>query len=267
MKTRIFVLSFLFFFAVPGFSQEVTLRVTDDRKLCLVSPTGEEKVLLNHLPEIEDEMLDEFLPVLRGKVVFYAKPGPSEGNPVWGAVDIDGKSLPLIDKEEYTVARDFESDTPVYLPEVICNTLFIPKDAEGNIGVQWVVTDFTGKVVVPGCMSMLTHEGEMVALDGSDYSKDIIVVYFYNADTCKIVNTLHGFCFVSQFSEGKFHEGLLLLQKGEKVGFVDKYGKTVIPFIYDDYYGFDFEKECFILCRGDVWYYVDKTGKEKVADF
>lgn len=263
MKTKIFIVSvLLFILAVPCFSQEVTLNVTDDGKLCAVFPSGAQKVLLNHITE-------SFVrPVLCGNVVFYAKQKSGEDDSwVWGAVDLNGNRLNLIDKQEYGIAVDWEITGEPFFPEVVHNVLLIPRDAQGNVGVHWAVTDFTGKVLVPGDFCGQTYEEKMIALWEETGSGSRVC--FYNTDTQKVVNELEGFSF--NYMSGGYpglSDGLLLLRsEGFHCGVVDKYGKTVIPFIYDDYYGYDFEKECYILCRGDVWYYVDKTGKEKVADF
>lgn len=264
MKTRIVLLSvLLFFFTAPGYSQEVTLRVTDDGKLCAVSPAGAETVLLNHFTE---SWID---PVLCGNVVFYAMQGSSgEEDMIWGAVDLNGNRLNLIDKQEYGIAVDWDITGEPYFPEYLNNTLLIPAAAMNNGGVQWVVTDFTGKVLVPGYYWLQTHEGEMIVLCGSDVGEgEGDDVYFYDTGAQKIVNTLKGFMFFGSMGGGysSLRDGLLVLWNGEKLGVVDKYGKTVIPFIYEDGGYYDPEKGCFIFYRNDVRYCVDKTGKETVA--
>jgi len=57
-----------------------------------------------------------------------------------------------------------------------------------------------------------------------------------------------------------FREGMAAAGNGDKYGYIDIKGKTVIPFIYDKAYGF-FD-EVAIAMRGNKWIYIDKTGNE-----
>ncbi len=56
-----------------------------------------------------------------------------------------------------------------------------------------------------------------------------------------------------------FREGLALVGKNGKWGYIDKTGKVAIPFIYDDA-GF-FSKGMATVCKNKKWGYIDKTGK------
>ncbi|MBQ5814588.1 MAG: WG repeat-containing protein, partial [Flavobacteriales bacterium] len=57
-----------------------------------------------------------------------------------------------------------------------------------------------------------------------------------------------------------FFEGLAVVEKGEKKGYIDKTGREVVPCIYDDAWNFS---EGLAYVRKDGKYgYIDKTGKE-----
>ncbi len=56
-----------------------------------------------------------------------------------------------------------------------------------------------------------------------------------------------------------FREDLALVGKNGKWGYIDKTGKVAIPFIYDDA-GF-FSKGMATVCKNKKWGYIDKTGK------
>lgn len=56
---------------------------------------------------------------------------------------------------------------------------------------------------------------------------------------------------------------LVMIKQGEKYGFQNKEGKTIIPFNYDD--GFDFKGEQTLMKKGKDWGIIDKTGKEITA--
>ena len=60
-----------------------------------------------------------------------------------------------------------------------------------------------------------------------------------------------------------FHEGLVLmhlvLQDGDKWGFIDKFGKVVIPFIYED--ASDFDEGLASVRRDGKYGFIDKSGR------
>lgn len=64
---------------------------------------------------------------------------------------------------------------------------------------------------------------------------------------------------VSVFSQ----TDLVLVKNGEKYGFQNKEGKTIIPFNYDD--GFNFKGDYTLMKKGKDWGIIDKTGKEITA--
>ena len=68
-----------------------------------------------------------------------------------------------------------------------------------------------------------------------------------------------------QYYEVKdFHEGLAVVQKNGKLGYIDKTGREVIPCKYDNAY--DFCEGLAIVVKSEKCVYIDKTGRE-VAPF
>lgn len=67
---------------------------------------------------------------------------------------------------------------------------------------------------------------------------------------------------------GDFHDGLAMVTKGEKYGFIDKMGNEVIPCIYDFMEETDcsFHEGLAFVRQGDNYYFIDKEGK-KAFDF
>lgn len=67
---------------------------------------------------------------------------------------------------------------------------------------------------------------------------------------------------------GDFHDGLAMVTKGEKYGFIDKMGNEVVPCIYDFMEETDcsFHEGLAFVHQGDNYYFIDKEGK-KAFDF
>lgn len=67
---------------------------------------------------------------------------------------------------------------------------------------------------------------------------------------------------------GDFHDGLAMVAKGDKIGFIDKMGNEVIPCIYDFMEETDcsFHEGLAFVHQGDNYYFIDKEGK-KAFDF
>ena len=67
---------------------------------------------------------------------------------------------------------------------------------------------------------------------------------------------------------GDFHDGLAMVTKGDKYGFIDKMGNEVIPCIYDFMEETDcsFHEGLAFVHQGDNYYFIDKEGK-KAFDF
>ena len=65
-----------------------------------------------------------------------------------------------------------------------------------------------------------------------------------------------------------FHEGLAMVTKGDKYGFIDKMGNEVIPCIYDfmEYTDCSFHEGLAFVRQGDSGYFINKEGK-KAFDF
>lgn len=58
----------------------------------------------------------------------------------------------------------------------------------------------------------------------------------------------------------RFSDGLAVVKKDGKYGFIDRTGKEVIPLIYDDAYGF-YDGLAAVEKDGKMGY-IDRTGKE-----
>ena len=58
---------------------------------------------------------------------------------------------------------------------------------------------------------------------------------------------------------GRFSEGLARVKKEGLCGYIDKKGNEVIPFIYED--AKDFSEGLALVKKNDKWGYVDKKGK------
>ena len=56
-----------------------------------------------------------------------------------------------------------------------------------------------------------------------------------------------------------FKEGLAHAKKGGKKGYIDTQGKTVIPFEYN--FANDFENGMAKVNKNEEWFYIDKTGQ------
>ena len=67
---------------------------------------------------------------------------------------------------------------------------------------------------------------------------------------------------------GDFHDGLAMVAKGGKIGFIDKMGNEVIPCVYDFLEETDcsFHEGMAFVKQGDDSYFIDKEGK-KAFDF
>ena len=57
----------------------------------------------------------------------------------------------------------------------------------------------------------------------------------------------------------RFREGLAVVKKDKKYGFVDKSGKEVVPCQYD--FALEFSEGLASVKKGDKWGYIDKSGK------
>ena len=62
---------------------------------------------------------------------------------------------------------------------------------------------------------------------------------------------------------GAFKEGLALVQKNGKYGYIDKTGKEVIPLQYDDWGG-NFSEGLAVAAKNKRYGYIDKSGKEVI---
>ncbi len=67
---------------------------------------------------------------------------------------------------------------------------------------------------------------------------------------------------------GDFQDGMAIVNKGEKIGFIDKMGNEVIPCIYDysEYADYFFREGLAFVRQGDKCFFIDKEGK-KPFDF
>lgn len=67
---------------------------------------------------------------------------------------------------------------------------------------------------------------------------------------------------------GDFQDGMAIVNKGEKIGFIDKMGNEVIPCIYDFMEDADcsFREGLAFVRQGDKYFFIDKEGK-KPFDF
>ena len=63
---------------------------------------------------------------------------------------------------------------------------------------------------------------------------------------------------------GDFQDGMAIVNKGEKIGFIDKMGNEVIPCIYDFMEDADcsFREGLAFVRQGDKYFFIDKEGKK-----
>lgn len=59
---------------------------------------------------------------------------------------------------------------------------------------------------------------------------------------------------------GHFSEGMAVVKKGSQYGYVDKTGKQVIDFLYDE--AFDFHEGMAVVRKGEKWMYINPSGHE-----
>ena len=157
-----------------------------------------------------------------------------------------------------------------------------------RVGKKWGFMDMTGKMVIPakydkvdafeGPFTMVGVGKQLLILgtDGTETPmKDPKVVdvrsFHEGLAPFKTSDKMMGFMdgqqkvvIPAQFkSVGYFSDGLAWAKNAsDAVGYIDKKGEWVIPAKYDAGGEFDAESGLARVKSGDVWMYVDRTGKE-----
>lgn len=87
---------------------------------------------------------------------------------------------------------------------------------------------------------------------------------FYEVDKCYIDRTGKVVVPPAKYGiTGDFSEGFAAVAKGSKVGFIDKTGKEITPFQYDE--ASAFAEGFAAVKKGSKWGFIDTTGKEAVS--
>jgi len=245
LKYNILVEATLEYDDVYGGFNNGLLRVEKDGRYGFIDKTGKVIIPLKFqfaLPFSEGlAVINEYIPEKR------------EDNPVWGVIDTSGKIV--IPFTTYNRITSFQNG----------RAIFEDKDKFGLI-------DKTGKVIVAAI-----YDGIRVRDDGN-------WTVMKNGEENKVVDKNGKFIAVddkkgkpddtapdvSEYTHSEpFSEGLALVEKGSKWGFIDKTGKIVVPIIYDyDHDMFTMEiPDSFHdgqakVKKGDKYGVIDKTGKE-----
>ncbi|QHW33950.1 WG repeat-containing protein [Paenibacillus rhizovicinus] len=179
----------------------------------------------------------------------------------WGYVNNKGK---IVIKPTYAWADDFHEGVAVV---ELAGHSDGRIEAMGDEDVKYGAIDTTGKMVVKPDYSFITkyNEGVAGAIIVDEVTYDL--QYFILDNKGKILYTLPS---DMQIDSMLFNgtgtptqsEGLILVQddKTEKYGYIDRYGKFVLPYQYFEANSFS---EGLALVKNDKnqYQYVDKTGK------
>ena len=138
-------------------------------------------------------------------------------------------------------------------PQQVQNPQQITKSADANAGRQKKPSKAWSKVLLAVILVIAIIGGGWYFWKNHDdgYSLEGLAKALPNYDIDK---TDSGLCLPD------FHEGLAMVKKGDKYGFIDKTGKEVIPTIYDA--AGNFHEGLAIVKKDDKWGFIDKTGKE-----
>lgn len=261
MKTRFFltfVLSALL--AIPCSADIPKFRAaafTDDGVLYLIAPDGEEQILSDSVELTESGLMAAPI-CLSGNMVFYIDPSD-----VWRAIDFKGNRVSLFDKNEYPFCYDEETEIP-YPPISAGGRFYLPDNSDGP--VVWGCVDNTGKVVIPFDYSICNVSEDLVVMGGKEGGEKDEPL-FIDKTTQKVICKPD----VNIMSYSYFSEGLIWVYKdveGEAYGgFVDKQGKTVVPFKYDMSYSSKFVNgRAKVMNYEGQCFYVDRQGNETLID-
>ena len=121
--------------------------------------------------------------------------------------------------------------------------------AAGKIMGKCGYVDKTGNEVIP-----FIYDETLVFYDGMGKVKKYDMYGYVDKTGKEIVP-------VKYISIGEFKDGLAVVKgyTGRKMGYVDKSGREVLPLTFDD--AKDFYEGMTVVCKGDNWYVIDKTGK------
>ncbi|BBI35652.1 hypothetical protein KCTCHS21_50510 [Cohnella abietis] len=178
----------------------------------------------------------------------------------WGYINKMGK---IVVEPIYAWADDFYDGVAIVL---IKDSSDGSKDSKEGASLKYGAIDTTGKMVVKPDFSSITmfNEGVAGAVKIDEMTYDL--TYFIIDRRGKILNTLPS---EMQIASMLFNgmgmqtqsEGLILVQddKTEMYGYIDRYGKIIIPYQYYEAYSFS---DGLALVKNDKHYqYIDKTGK------
>lgn len=179
----------------------------------------------------------------------------------WGYINKTGK---IVINSTYSWADEFHDG--VAIVETM-DSSGGGKDAKKEDGVKYGAIDSTGKMVVKPDFSYITkyNEGVAGAIIVDEMTYDL--QYFVLDKKGKILSTLPSeMQIVSMLFNGRGlqtqSEGLILVQddKTEKYGYIDRYGKMIIPYQYNEAGSFS---DGLALVRNDknFYQYIDQTGK------
>ncbi|NMA94130.1 MAG: hypothetical protein GX975_05655 [Clostridiales bacterium] len=119
---------------------------------------------------------------------------------------------------------------------------------------EWGYIDKSGREVIP-----FKYEKAYPFFDGMAQVENGDT-YGYFIDTSG--NQKFSYLYNSYFVEDYFYEGLVLVQKDNKFGFINKNGELAIPFIYD--FAKSFSDGMALVEKNGKFGYIDTSGKEVI---
>ena len=179
----------------------------------------------------------------------------------WGYINQTGK---IVIKPTYAWADDFHDGVAVV---VIKDRSDGSEDSKGNDSLTYGAIDMNGKMVVKPDYSSITmfNEGVAGAIKIDDITYD--QTYFILDKKGKVLYTLPP---EMQIASMLFNglgtqtqrEGLIVVQddKTEKYGYIDHYGKVILPYLYNEAYGFS-DGLALVKDDNNNRQYIDNTGK------
>lgn len=125
--------------------------------------------------------------------------------------------------------------------------------AEVKLDDKWGIIDKTGRVVVPlEYRAIERYDDDLVKIgDCYDFNEE----GFYNVKH-DVEIPVGEYSFHSQ----AFSEGLAAVKQEDKWGFIDKCGKEVIPFTFDE--AFNFNEDLAIVKISNQWAFINHAGQE-----
>ena len=114
---------------------------------------------------------------------------------------------------------------------------------------KWGIVDTQNNIMIPFEYARIRHFEDELALISNNG------IGYVNIKNEIVINAQYNFNFL-----GDFHNGLALVKKDKKFGYINKYNEIIIPIIYDN--ALPFKDNSTLVQKDGLVFFIDQKGKK-----